>query len=204
MTQLKTTTHNGITLVVPNNVYTPLEDSTMLADAVTKYAHGDVLDMGCGSGIQGITAAKNKKVTKVTCVDFSPHALRAAKANAKANKVDKKIKFIKSNLFDKVHGKFDVVVFNPPYLPVDEMDAGIEEFTLATWDGGIDGRKLLDPFLQQFEKHLKPKGILLLVQSSLNNPKKTNEVLKQKKYKVKIVNEQKFFFEELIIIKAQK
>ena len=172
--QQTTTTCKEITLTVPSNVYAPLEDSSMLADAVSREAYGTVLDMGCGSGIQAITAAKKNEVLKVTAADFSPHALRAAKTNAKRNKVDKKIKFIQTNLFKKLRGKkFNTIIFNPPYLPVDERDEGIEKFTRATWDGGKDGRKLLDPFLQKFDNHLQPNGVLLLVQSSLNNPKKT-------------------------------
>lgn len=203
--QQTTTTYKEITLVVPSNVYAPLEDSTMLADAVQHEAYGQVLDMGCGSGIQAITAAKKNEVLTVTAADFSTHAIRTAKANAKRNKVDKKIKFTQTNLFSKLKGKkFNTIIFNPPYLPVDEQDEGIEKFTRATWDGGKDGRKLLDPFLQKFDKHMQPNGVLLLVQSSLNNPKKTNQTLKQKGYTIKRVAHNKFFFEELYIIKATK
>lgn len=197
--------HNEITLEVPGNVYQPHEDSTMLADTISRIAFGEVLDMGCGSGLQGITAAKKKEVTHVTCVDFSEHALKTAKENARKNQVEKKIEFIQSNMFEELRTrKFDVIAFNPPYLPTDEMDEGIESYARATWDGGKDGRKLLDPFLEEFDKHLNQNGILLLVQSSLNGPRKTNKILREKGFKVTREAHSKFFFEELMILKAQK
>lgn len=196
--------YNDVVLKIPSKVYHPHEDSYMLANCVKQIAYGKFLDMGCGSGLQGIIAAKKKEVTQVTCIDSSLCALRAAKKNAKRNKIRKKIKFIQSNLFDEVHGKFDVIAFNPPYLPTDELDESIETYARATWDGGRNGRKILDPFLEQFEKYLRVNGVLLLVQSSLNNSKKTINALKKKGFTVQRAAHEKFFFEELIILKAQK
>ena len=82
-------------LRIRGNVYEPREDSYMLARAVQKYAFGKVLDLGTGTGIQGITAGLSK--CEVTFSDINPDAIACAKENATANGV--KGKFIISDLF---------------------------------------------------------------------------------------------------------
>ncbi len=195
----------GIRIETTPSVYFPREDSFMLAQAVKKFARGKVLDMGTGSGLQAITAAKNPKVTNVTASDVSATAVQCAENNAKENQCDMdKIKFIKSNLFENIPRRdtFETIIFNPPYLPAEENEPLDEQS--AAWHGGKDGRKILEPFLGQFSTFLAPRGLLLLVQSSLNEPDKTISTLAKLGFQVEIVEQKKFFFEELFIYKATK
>ena len=75
-----------------------------------------VLDMGTGSGIQAITAKKNYFDSEVVGADINPMAIDLAEENAKLNKVD--IKFFVSDLFERFYNqKFDLIIFNAPYLP---------------------------------------------------------------------------------------
>lgn len=195
--------HN-ITLDVPQGVYGPREDSFLLAGAVKKFARGRVLDMGTGSGISGIAAAKREGVKEVVCADISEAALRAARANAKTNGAAKKIKFTKSDLFSSFGPgeKFDTIAFNPPYLPT---EPGEKKFSDShAWDGGKTGRKIIDKFLAQFPAHLAPGGTLLLLSSSLSGDEKTLRTLKQMGFAAETVSSESFFFEKISVVKAQK
>lgn len=194
----------GIKIEAIPPVYFPREDSFALAKAVKQFVRGSVLDMGTGSGLQAITAAKNPKVTDVTASDVSVAALQCAEKNAKNNQCADKIKFIQSNLFENIPAgdKFETIIFNPPYLPTEAGEA--EDEQSVAWNGGRDGRTILDAFLQQFSNFLAPNGLLLLVQSSLNSPEKTMNKFQELRFRVEIIERQKFFFEELFIYKVER
>ncbi|MBI5229292.1 methyltransferase [Candidatus Micrarchaeota archaeon] len=194
---------DGIRLNISKKVYEPHEDSFLLAKAVSKYAGGKVLDVGCGSGIQSIVAARKRAVWNVVGVDVSEKALDVSEENAELNGVGENCYFIQSNLFSGI-GKnegFDTIVFNPPYLPTDPDEVNEEG---VAWDGGSNGRKVIERFLNELEGFLKPRGILLTIGSSLSNNGKTIRTLKKKGFRVEIVGEEKFFFEKLTVVKAQK
>ena len=77
-----------------------------------------LLDVGCGSGILGLVAAREGAV--VTSVDLNPHCIRVTEYNSKINAIP--VNVILSDLFNEVDGKFNVVVINPPYYPGDPKD----------------------------------------------------------------------------------
>ncbi len=99
-------------------------------------------------------------------------------------------------------GKFDAIIFNPPYLPTSKEEKLSDAENLA-YDGGEDGRKTLDKFLNEFEKFLEPKGILLLVQSSLNNLEKTKKNLSSKGFSAEILDQKSFFFEKIYALRIK-
>lgn len=75
---------------------------------------GDVLDVGCGYGVIGITMAKKAEVTSVTMLDVNHRALELSKRNSEKNKVSSKIKIVESDGFEKINEKYDVIITNPP------------------------------------------------------------------------------------------
>ena len=89
-------------MIEPLTVYEPREDSFLLQRIVKRLAKGFVLDMGTGSGIQALTAAKKKNVKKVLAVDINPKAI----AYCKKNSQHKKITYCASDLFSKIRGNF--------------------------------------------------------------------------------------------------
>ncbi len=188
--------YKGLRFTVPESVYQPAEDSFMLADAA--YQSGEVLEMGCGCGIVSLCWAKENKVLGA---DINPEAVRAAKENAQANGLQ--ATFILSDLFSDIGGRFDVILFNPPYLPTSD-DERLEGDINRAFDGGADGRAVLDRFLDGFEKHLKPDGTLFLVQSSLNGLDQTISVLEDKGFRAEAVEKYGFFFEKLCLLRARK
>jgi release factor glutamine methyltransferase len=159
-------------------IYEPQEDSFLLQRYVRKYARGRVLDVGTGSGIQALTALEKTK--DVVAVDVSEDVVRFVKSKGVNAKV--------SNLFSKVDGKFDLIIFNPPYLPPDEHDDDI-----AT-SGGIE---LVDRFLSQAKDFLDKDGKILLVFSSLTGD--VDSVLKKYGYGFECLEKESHFFERLFV-----
>jgi release factor glutamine methyltransferase len=174
-------------------IYPPSDDSVLLLEQVKKYAKGKkVLDMGTGSGIQAETALKNK-AKLVIATDITKESAAALK--------NKGIKFIQSDIFLKVKGRFDLIIFNPPYLPLDLRED--KESALAT-TGGKQGDELILKFLKQAQKHLTKKGIILLVLSSLTPQSLIKKLLEQLKMKFQLLSEKKFFMEKLEVWKIYK
>ncbi|MFH1332045.1 MAG: HemK2/MTQ2 family protein methyltransferase [archaeon] len=159
-------------------IYEPQEDSFLLQKYVRKFAKGRVLDMGTGSGIQALTALE--KTPDVLAVDISDDAVRLLKGKGVNAKV--------SNLFSKVDGKFDLIIFNPPYLPPDRYDKDIST------SGGI---KIVDRFLSQAKKFLNKDGKVLLVFSSLTGD--VDSLLKKYSYKFECLESKGYFFEKLFV-----
>ena len=93
-------------------IYEPSDDSFLLQKYVKKYASGKVLDIGTGSGIQTLTALENTKY--VLASDINLEAVKKVRTLG--------INVIKSDLFSSIKGKFDLIIFNPPYLPEDRNE----------------------------------------------------------------------------------
>lgn len=190
MKELKIETHK--------KVYEPAEDSYLLAENLDVKEGDIVLDIGTGTGIQALTAAQKAK--KVLALDINPYALVTAKKNAETNNI-KNISFRKSNLFSKIKKteKFDLIIFNPPYIPSDEKD-----LLGKAWAGGKNGRETINKFIKDAPKHLKGGGRINLLISSLNKPEEAIKKLGDQKLVVSVAAKQKIFFEELMVIKAVK
>ncbi|MFH1456310.1 MAG: HemK2/MTQ2 family protein methyltransferase [archaeon] len=165
-------------------IYEPSEDSFLLQKYVLKYAKGKVLDMGTGSGLQALTALKKTK--DVLAVDINKEAIKHVK--------EKGVKVIQSDLFSKVKGKFDLIIFNPPYLPEETLED--KESQLIT-TGGKKGYEVLEKFLVQAKKHLNENGQILIVFSSQGGDVK--KIFKKLKYKFEVLEEKSLFFEKLTV-----
>lgn len=164
-------------------LYEPAEDSSLLQEQVRKYAKGKVLDIGTGTGILAQTAIEKTK--DVLAVDINKEAVNHCKKLG--------INCIKSDLFENVKGKFDLMIFNPPYLPDDKIKLEDDK----NYIGGEKGNEILERFLSEAKNHLNKKGKILIVFSSLTP--NINKIIKKNKFKFKKLSERKFFFEKLIV-----
>ena len=188
----------GIKLKLHPEVYEPAEDSILLLKNLVDVRDKEVLEIGVGTGLISIACAK-KGAKRVVGVDINPYAVELAKENAKLNNVN--ITFFKSDLFENVNGKFDIILFNPPYLPTSEDDK-INTYLNYAFDGGKDGREILDRFIDNLPNYLKKGGVAQILQSSLSGEKETINKLKSLGFKVEISARLKVPFEELMVINA--
>jgi release factor glutamine methyltransferase len=187
-------------------VYSPAEDSWLLEEYLLKQnlAGKVCLDFGCGSGIQAI-AMLNAGAKEVLSVDVNVDALKETGKKVKGFLIKAKksgAQFLgqflgarKSEYFSNIKEKFDLIAFNPPYVPSDEVK-------WRDLDGGENGRTVIDKFISKVKVHLNPKGVVVLLISSLNNPDEVIGEFKKKGFVVSIESKKKLFFEELIILRA--
>lgn len=190
------------TFHVYESVYEPAEDSFLFAENLTVKRGEVIFDVGVGCGILSIVAAD--KAAEVIAVDINPYAVRCAKENAKLNGVADKMMFMQSNLFTpiKTEEKFDLILFNAPYLPSENSED--ESWLRHAWTGGITGRQVIDQFIFEAPKYLKMNGCILLMQSTLSNVNKTLRGFKKNKLETSIIAKRALpFFEKLVLIKAK-
>ena len=175
-------------------VYEPMEDSALLERYVRKYAIGKVLDVGTGSGIQAIAAAQNEDVENVLAIDVQKDVIDYCKKNIK----HEKIKFLQSDLFNKVRGKFDTIIFNPPYLP---QELRLKDLTI---EGGKRGYEIIEIFLGEVNNFLNSDGIILIIFSSLTNKKKAEELIKKNLLEFQELDKLHIFFEDIYVYILKK
>ena len=152
-----------------------------------------ILDMGSGSGLQAITC-KKLGFKNILAADINKDAIKLLK------KQKTKIQSIQSDLFSNIKSKYDLIIFNPPYLPEDKKEP--EDSRLAT-TGGKKGYELIIKFLKQAKLHLNKNGKILLLFSSLSKPNIIKQKAKQLGYSSRLLNKQKLFFEELYIYELE-
>ena len=165
-------------------IYEPREDSLLLQKHVKTHAQGNVLDMGTGSGIQALTALENTK--DVLAVDINEEAVKLVKK--------KGVKSITSDLFSNVKGTFDVIMFNPPYLPQEERESFEDRVALT---GGKYGWEIIDRFLAQAKNHLSKEGKILLVFSTITGD--VEFIASKYGYTCEKLDEESFFFERIYV-----
>ncbi len=171
-------------------IYQPSDDSYLLKEQALKYSKRKrILDMGSGSGILAEAALKGG-AKEVIASDINIAAVRSLEK--------KGIKAIKSDLFSNIKGKFDVIIFNPPYLPYDKKE---DSMSRRITTGGKRGDEIILRFLRNFKMHLENGGYALIVISTLTPRSNIENVLMRKNLKREILKEKKLFMEKLEVWK---
>jgi len=194
--------YDDFVLQVFEDVYEPAEDTFLVANSLAQIVkEGDTfLDIGTGCGILAIIAARKAK--KVIATDVNPHAVKCAKLNAKVNGVSHKMKVRLGDLFQPTlkTERFDVIVFNAPYLPSSQREQ--RTWIGRAWAGGFIGRQFIDRFVKEAPHYLKRNGKILLVQSSLANIDETLEKFRDAGLEAQVTAEKKVAFETIVVIQA--
>jgi release factor glutamine methyltransferase len=145
----------------------PRPETEELAEWILSMPMGDdlkVLDMGCGSGVLGLTLAAERPTWHVTLADVSEDALALTKENAAALGIGN-ARFLRSDLFSAVEGEFNGIVANLPYVPESERTSLSREVmhdpALALF-GGADGLEVIRRFIPEALRRLKPGGWMVL------------------------------------------
>lgn len=178
-------------------IYEPREDSHLLQKHVQQQAWGRVLDMGTGSGIQALAAVRNPNVREVVAVDINEEAVAQLLKKIQEEKL-RKIQTLQSDLFAHVRGQFNVILFNPPYLP---QDKGIEDAAIY---GGKKGWEVSERFFAQVSRYLFPDGKILFLFSSLTHKERIEQILQHHLFQFQELGREALPYEELYVYLIEK
>ena len=176
---------------VNDNVLIPQPDTEILVEEVikickTKYKEEPikVLDLCTGSGAIAISIKKYVDNVEITATDISNNALKVAIKNANLNNVE--IKFIESNMFEKINDKYDIIVSNPPYIEkeiIKTLSKDVQYEPTLALDGGTDGLSFYRDISKNAYKYLQ-KNSYLALEIGYNQKNSVIDILeKENRYK---------------------
>ncbi len=157
----------GLDFFVDLNTLIPRPDTEILVEKVLELAtennYKSFLEIGIGTGCISISLAKYSQLTGVG-VDIMDNCVTIATKNALANNASEKIFFKKSDLFNKISEKYDIIVSNPPYINKGDMEKllpNVKDFEPHTaLFGGEDGLYFYNEIINNSKKYLNPNGLL--------------------------------------------
>ena len=177
----------------PDQVYPVREDTRLLLEAALDEVEprDRVLDLGTGSGY--IAHRLVGKAALVVATDVNPHACRMATSRG--------VGVARADLTAGLRGQFDLVLFNPPYLPTkpgERMDDWLEK----ALDGGESGRDVIVRLLPDLSRVLAPGGRLLLVLSELTGEREVLDLFRDGGFTAEICRRTRIEGEALMVLKA--
>jgi release factor glutamine methyltransferase len=178
-----------------DEVYDPGEDSYLLLEAALKEARpGDkVLEVGTGSGV--ISMFVKDVAASVVATDINPYACKNARLNG--------IEVARADLYNGICGRFDLVIFNPPYLPTSEEER-LKSWLDRAFDGGPTGRDEIARLLEHADRILAPGGRILTVISTLTGVGEIMKMFAGRGFRSREVASEKVPFEKLLVLKFTK
>ena len=187
---------HGLPFLVTPSVFNPKVPRTgeflaSLINSHTVQCDWQVLDMGTGSGVCAIFAAKHAH--RVIAVDINEAAVRCTAINARLNHLEHKLEVRLGDLFAPVaQDRFDLVLFNPPFvkgIPRDDRDR-------AWRSNDIAGR-----FAAQLGAHLKPGGSALVLLSTFGDGHLFLEEFRKREFDIAVFAERRFINERLTVFR---
>ena len=175
----------------PGQVYQPAEDSFLLLKAAKEEVRpGDrVLEIGVGSGY--VSSGLLSSCRMLVATDRNPHAAAIAYASG--------VPVVLTDLAAGLCGPFDLILFNPPYLPT-EPGERIDDWLELALDGGPSGRDVIERFLQLIPGILSPEGRVLLLISSLTGSDEVNDLIRNNGFESSTVAEERVEGGEILMI----
>ncbi len=205
-------------------IYYPSDDSYLIIDYLKEHVDAcqfdelgvdtikNVLDLGTGSGIIAIFLGLLKRINpqfnpRIVASDIQTESIHCAKFNQIANGLQDEIEFIHSDLFrsfpNQMRGLFNIIIFNPPYLPSITLSSGLKEKGRGDpcWDGGITGLEVIESFLNEAKKYLsvKEQWHVYFISSSRTNLKELDLILERNGFKNEIRARKHLFFENILL-----
>ena len=194
--------YEGINLSEPfkldvfDGVYPPAEDTYLLLDAIAIESSDIVLDVGCGVGLGTLVAAS--KARRVVSIDISHLAVRNTIQNLRNNGLGQNVSIVQSDLFGGISNtaRFSMMMFNPPYLPADEMNTEIDHAVI----GGEEGTELTKRFVNEASFYIIQGGRVYIVVSTLADIDAIIRTFNENNFQVEQVNEISLFFEKIQVL----
>lgn len=176
-----------------DEVYPPSDDSILLIESLDVRPGERVLEIGCGSGVVSVHCAANG--CEVVAGDINPRAVATARETARLCGVSMDV--VETDVYSAIDGMFDTIVFNLPYLPVDE-----EGLLAKAWSGGPDGLGPLPELLSGSDAHLNESGRIVIVVSSLMDGHALEQALEG--WDVRVIGTERLFFEKLSVLEIRR
>lgn len=161
----------GLTFMVNQDVLCPRPETEILVEEVLKHLHDGmrILDIGTGSGCILLSLLRYSNDCFGVGADISDGALRLADDNAtivlqEETDVEERVRFVKSDLFEKIEGQFEIIVSNPPYIRRADIEDLMPEVRdhdpRVALDGGADGLSFYRRITAGAKDHLPGGGML--------------------------------------------
>lgn len=176
---------------VDENVLIPRADTEITVEEVISYCKNmkkdniRILDLCTGSGVVAISIGNYIKNCEIIAVDISSKALEVANKNANKNKIDN-ITWVLSDLFDRVEGKFDIIVSNPPYIKKEvivTLEKEVQREPIIALDGGEDGLKFYREIIKKAPNYIEKDGAIFLEIGYDQKQEVLNIIRETKQYK---------------------
>ncbi len=199
--------YQSLTIHLHPEVYEPAEDTFLLLKKIDVCSNDTVLEIGTGTGIIALFCALNG--AEVVCSDINPYAIELVKKNTSKNKsfLTGSIDIRSGNLFEVVNKNtfFDLIIFNPPYLPTstDEYVGGSGWFDKAV-SGGPSGLKITNEFLNKLPNYLKDDGCAFCIFSTKSPRAQFNQTLRENNLVSTTIAEQSFGDETIEVHRIKK
>jgi len=178
----------------PCQVYSPEADTFLLARAArAEVKAGDrVLEVGTGSGY---IAAELVRICNVVATDINPHAALCAR--------ERGVDVLRGDLFSGIRGTFDLILFNPPYLPT-QLNERIDDWLEYALDGGECGRAVIEQFAAEVGRVIAPGGRILLLISSLTGLDEVCQLFSRYGFIAGVAMQRTVEDEELYVLKIER
>ncbi len=179
-------------------MYPPSGDTYLLLDSIHVTSDDEFLEVGCGAGL--ITLKGAEKSRSAVSIDVSLDAVRNTMENLRRNGLDQKCAVFQSNLLTSFgsSSKFSLIVFNPPYLPEDDMSTNLDHALI----GGKSGSEVTRQFILQSVNHLTEGGRVFVVVSTLADSEAIWNTMSECGFRVEMVSEEPLFFEKIQVLKG--
>jgi release factor glutamine methyltransferase len=205
--------------VFSDQVYAPSDDTDLMVKHLMEWIHNQqknpkILEIGSGPGTLSLILAdqlvKKDLIPIIVGIDINPEAVAVANFNAVLNHLEAYCSFIEGDLFnplitlqseDPKAPPFDLIFFNPPYLPGDEELINSENRQLidSAWEGGPIGDEILLRFLTNVTQFLIPQGEIYIISSSIVEQDGILACIQQNRLKVVEIDKIHIFFEDIIL-----
>lgn len=182
----------GLDFYVDENVLIPQPDTEILVEEALhminrKNENIRILDLCTGSGAIAVSIenyALDRNIIKIYASDISAEALEIARKNAILNNEETNIRFIKSNMFENINDKFDIIVSNPPYIEtqtIANLSKEVQNEPHIALDGGADGLAFYRIIAKEAKKYLNRNGWILF-EIGYNQKEAVSNLLQEEKH----------------------